>query len=158
METQPQMRPQAPCQRSELHTWVTGSVTMETVDAVLLSAPHCLTPFAPQVSSVEAKSPPDGHSRFPIQPARQLLSLKGHLRGCWGRRPEDSPPASPRSFVPLPGGRHGLSSLAWDIAKTPNGKIPAAPFPAVFWMRINPELWVNFEHSPAPIHPCPFCL
>ena len=62
------------------------------------------------------------------------------------------------SFLPLPGRRWGLPSLAWDFAKIPKRKIPSVPFCEVFLMRIKPELWVNLKVFPAHIHLCPLTL
>ena len=62
------------------------------------------------------------------------------------------------SFLPLPVGHWGLPSLAWNVAKTPNRKMPSIPFCAVFLMRIKPKLWVNLKIFPAHIHLCPFSL
>ena len=76
-------------------------------------------------------------------------------RGLWIKTREL---ASCISFLPLPVGHWGLPSLAWNVAKTPNRKMPSIPFCAVFLMRIKPKLWVNLKIFPAHIHLCPFSL
>lgn len=97
------------------------------------SPPHCLTPFVPPpVHQLKPKSPIECPSLFLIQPARYIPSFQSHLFGS--RTEETSCLAraawwSAGAFLPF----------AQDAAKTPGGKI-SSPFPAVFWMRINPKL------------------